>query len=146
MKIVIATAVYYPQINGVAVFSHNLARGLLARGLEVLVICPSQTGRSYTQVVDGVKMCYLKSVGVKVYPDQIHKVPKKRKMFYKHGFRVSVFPKREVRRALADFQPDVVHLNNIQFHLTPSVILETEKYRKDTGRAVKIIYTAQVCV
>ena len=32
MKIVIATAVYYPQINGVAVFSHNLAVGLMRRG------------------------------------------------------------------------------------------------------------------
>ena len=40
MKIVIATAVYYPQINGVAVFSHNLAVGLARRGHEVMVICP----------------------------------------------------------------------------------------------------------
>lgn len=110
MKIVIATAVYYPQINGVAVFSHNLARGLVARGLEVLVICPSQTGRSYTQVVDGVKVCYLKSVDVKVYPDQIHEIPKKRGLFYRHGLKVSVFPKREVAEILTDFQPDVVHV------------------------------------
>ena len=36
----------------------------------------------------------------------------------------------------------MVHLNNIQFHLTPSIIVETEKYRKAVGRAVKIIYTA----
>ena len=110
MKIVIATAVYYPQINGVAVFSHNLARGLVARGLEVLVICPSQTGRSYTQVVDGVKVCYLRSVDVKVYPDQIHEIPKKRGLFYRHGLKVSVFPKREVAEILTDFQPDVVHV------------------------------------
>lgn len=110
MKIVIATAVYYPQINGVAVFSHNLAQGLVARGLEVLVICPSQTGRSYTQVVDGVKVCYLKSVDVKVYPDQIHEIPKKRRLFYRHGLKVSVFPKREVAEILTDFQPDVVHV------------------------------------
>ena len=40
------------------------------------------------------------------------------------------------------FQPDGVHLNNIQFHLTPSIILEAHKYRADTGRTVKIIYTA----
>lgn len=54
----------------------------------------------------------------------------------------SVEARRKIRRVLEDFQPDVVHLNNIQFHLTPSIILETEKYRKDTGRKVKIIYTA----
>lgn len=118
MKIVIATAVYYPMINGVAVFSHNLAIGLTKRGNEVMVICPSQTGRNYTRMIDGIKMVYLKSVAAKVYPDQIHAVPAKKKVFgvewphlwYRHGFRVSIFPQREVRKALDEFQPDVVHI------------------------------------
>lgn len=118
MRIVIATAVYYPQINGVAVFSHNLACGLAARGHEVLVICPSNTGWSYVEMQDGVQVCYLHSVDVKVYPDQIHKVPERRvvggvrlpRVFYRHGLRVSVFPAREVRRILDDFKPDVVHV------------------------------------
>ena len=110
MKIVIASAVYYPMINGVAVFSHNLACGLAKRGHEVVVICPSQTGKNYTEIQDGVKVCYLRSVQAKVYPDQIHEIPKKRRLFYKHGFRVSVFPQREVAKALGEFQPDVVHI------------------------------------
>ena len=110
MRIVIATAVYYPQINGVAVFAHNLACGLAQRGHEVMVICPSQTGRNYTRIQDGVKVCYLKSVDVKMYPDQIHAVPGKRRLWYRHGFRVSVFPGREVRRILGEFRPDVVHV------------------------------------
>ena len=118
MKIVIATAVYYPMINGVAVFSHNLAVGLAARGHEVMVIAPSQTGKPYTRKVDGVKTCYLKSVEAKVYPDQIHTVPEKKKWFgirlprivYKYGFRVSLFPAREVKRLLDGFRPDVVHV------------------------------------
>lgn len=54
----------------------------------------------------------------------------------------SVEARRKIRKVLDDFQPDVVHLNNIQFHLTPSVILEAEKYRRETGRTLKIIYTA----
>ncbi|MBR2839806.1 glycosyltransferase [Candidatus Saccharibacteria bacterium] len=118
MRIAIATAVYYPQINGVAVFSHNLACGLVARGHEVIVLCPSQTGRSHTKMIDGVKVCYLKSVDAKVYPDQIHAVPEKRKvlgvkmprLMYRHGLRVSVFPASEIRAALDEFQPDVVHV------------------------------------
>lgn len=118
MRIVIATAVYYPMINGVAVFSHNLAKGLVKRGHEVMVICPSQTGRNYTRTVDGVKTVYLKSVDAKVYPDQIHAVPEKKKFLgvkiphvvYKHGLRVSVFPQIEVKRALDRFRPDVVHV------------------------------------
>ena len=118
MRIVIATAVYHPMINGVAVFSHNLAVGLAARGHEVMVICPSQTGKSYIRTIDGVKTVYLKSVEAKIYPDQIHAVPEKKKILgikcprilYKHGFRVSVFPQREVRRVLDEFHPDVVHV------------------------------------
>lgn len=50
--------------------------------------------------------------------------------------------RKKIRKVLDDFRPDVVHLNNIQFHLTPSIILETEEYRKETGRNTKIIYTA----
>lgn len=50
--------------------------------------------------------------------------------------------RKKIRKVLDDFQPDVVHMNNIHFHLTPSIILETEKYRKQTKRNVKIIYTA----
>ena len=49
---------------------------------------------------------------------------------------------KKIRKVLEDFNPDIVHLNNIQFHLTPSIILETDKYRKKTKRDVKIIYTA----
>ncbi len=118
MKIVIATAVYYPMINGVAVFSHNLALGLAKRNHEVMVICPSQTGKSYTRTTDGVKTVYLKSMEVKVYPDQIHEMEKKRKIlgkelpqiFYKHGFRVTVFPDKKIREVLDGFRPDVVHV------------------------------------
>ena len=50
--------------------------------------------------------------------------------------------KKKISKVLYDFEPDVVHMNNIQFHLTPSIILAVEKYRKRTGRKVKIVYTA----
>ncbi len=50
--------------------------------------------------------------------------------------------RKKLSRVLYDFEPDVVHMNNIQFHLTPSIILAVEAYRKKTGRKVKIVYTA----
>ena len=50
--------------------------------------------------------------------------------------------RKKIRMVLDDFKPDVVHLNNIQFYLTPSIILEIHKYRGDTGRKVRIVYTA----
>lgn len=110
MRILIATAVYYPMTNGVAVFSHNLALGLVKRGHEVMVLCPSQNGKNHTELQDGVKVVYLKSVKIPVYPDQIHPVPLKKKLFYKYGFRVSAFPIKEVHRAFDEFKPEVVHV------------------------------------
>jgi glycosyltransferase involved in cell wall biosynthesis len=118
MRILIATAVYYPMVNGVAVFSHNLATGLARRGNEVAVICPSQTGKNHSKTEDGVKVHYLKSTQARVYPDQIHDVPAKNKLlgkemphlFYKHSLRVSVFPARQIKKIMKAFKPDVVHV------------------------------------
>ena len=109
MRIVIATSVYAPMINGVAVFSHNLAAGLARMGHEVLVLTPSQTGRLYSRVVDNVKVCYLKSTTFKVYPDQIHPV-EPHKFLYKHGFKASVLPARQIRKILDEFHPDIIHV------------------------------------
>ena len=50
--------------------------------------------------------------------------------------------RKKIRRVLDDFKPDVVHFNNIQFHLTPSMLLEINKYNKQTHSDVKIVYTA----
>lgn len=50
--------------------------------------------------------------------------------------------RRKLRRVLEDFCPDVVHLNNFNYQLTPSVILEVCSWRKKTGNRCKIIYTA----
>lgn len=43
---------------------------------------------------------------------------------------------------LDDFQPDVVHLNNFNFQLTPSIIYAVEDYDKRTGKKTKLVYTA----
>ena len=110
MRIAIATAVYYPMINGVAVFSHNLAVGLAARGHEVMVLTPSQDKKYHVEVLDGVKTVYLKSKDIKVYPDQIHEVPRKKRIFYKHGLKASIFPFAQIQKALHEFSPDVIHV------------------------------------
>ncbi|MBQ4619518.1 MAG: glycosyltransferase [Clostridia bacterium] len=50
--------------------------------------------------------------------------------------------RKQIRRVLEDFNPDVVHLNNIHYHLTPSIIRECGKYRKQVNKNLKIVYTA----
>ena len=124
MKIAIATPVYYPMINGVAMFSYNLASGLVARGHEVLVLTPSQNKYWHTDAVNGVQVVYLSSTDLKVYPDQIHDVPKK-KLFYKNGFKASLLPYGQVKRALSGFRPDVVHVQG-----SDPVGLATVKYAR----------------
>ncbi len=48
----------------------------------------------------------------------------------------------QLRKVLDDFQPDVCHLNNFNYQLTPSMILEIVKWRKETNHQCKIIFTA----
>lgn len=48
----------------------------------------------------------------------------------------------QIRKVLDDFRPDVCHLNNFNYQLTPSVILEIVKWRKQTRHECKIVFTA----
>lgn len=48
----------------------------------------------------------------------------------------------QLRKVLNDFSPDVCHLNNFNYQLTPSIILEIVKWRKEKGVKCKIVYTA----
>lgn len=119
MKIAITSDIYYPMINGVAVFAHNLANGLAQKGHKVMVICPSFNGKHY-KVKDkktGVTTVYLRSIRFPFYPDQINTVPDKKKMLgmelprlvYRKGIWMSPSPYREIKRALGMFRPDIIH-------------------------------------
>ena len=50
--------------------------------------------------------------------------------------------RKKIRLVLDDFQPDVCHLNNFNYQLTPSVILEIRKWERESGRKCRILYTA----
>ena len=97
MKILIAADLFPPVINGVSTFSSNLAAGMAARGHEVVVIAPSQTGKKHTEIVDGYTIERTASL---VFP------------FYQR-LRVSTTPGREVSRIINSFNPDVIHIQMI---------------------------------
>lgn len=94
MKILIASDLHYPTINGVATFARNLAKGLADHGHEVLVIAPSQTGKK-SKEVDGNHVI-VRTVSVP-FP------------FYQN-YRISLSPNREVKKIIEDFDPDVIHI------------------------------------
>lgn len=50
--------------------------------------------------------------------------------------------RRKIRLVLDDFKPDAVHLNNFNYQLTPSILLEIQKWKKQTGHKCRIVFTA----
>ena len=49
--------------------------------------------------------------------------------------------RKKLRLVLEDFQPDVCHLNNFNYQLTPSILLEIAKW-KQKGHPCRVVYTA----
>lgn len=99
MKILIASDLHYPTINGVATFSRNLAQGLAARGHEVLVIAPSQTGKRYKEVDKNHTIIRTRSVPFPFY----------------QNFRISLSPSLEVKKIIEEFDPDVIHIQMLMW-------------------------------
>ena len=46
--------------------------------------------------------------------------------------------RKQIRKVLDDFKPDVCHINNFNYQLTPSIILEIKKWNKNC----RIVFTA----
>ena len=99
MKILIASDLHWPTINGVATFSRTLAQGLAARGHDVLVIAPSQIGRKYKEVDDNHPIYRTRSVPFPFY----------------QNFRISINPQREVKKIIEEFEPDVIHIQMLMW-------------------------------
>ncbi len=92
----IATESYYPNISGVAVFSHNLAKKMVERGHQVYVIAPSAKFTEHTEVVDGVKIFRLAS--------KINR--------FRQGYYISRWPFAKTSKIMVQVKPDVVHLQD----------------------------------
>ncbi len=67
---------------------------------------------------------------------------KLQKLRYPFQILYSTEAAKKIRKVLDDLQPDVVHVNNFNFQLTPSILYAIRKYEKQTGRTVRIVYTA----
>ena len=64
------------------------------------------------------------------------------KLLYPFKIIYSVEARKKIRIVLDDFKPDVVHLNNFNFQITPSIIYEVRKWEKKMGNKIPIIFTA----
>ena len=129
MKVLIVNKFLYPN-GGSETYIFKIGQQLQKMGHEVQYFGMEHAGRivgnrvqSYTSDMDfhGSKL---------------------RKILYPFKIIYSIEARKQIRKVLDDFQPDAVHLNNINFQITPSVIDEIVAYRRKSGRTVQIIYTA----
>ena len=97
MRILICGTTYHPALNGQAIFTTNLARGLAGRGHQVVCLFPSEHRKAYAERRDGVQLEGMASLSaVRVHPDSFVPLP----------------ARSRIRRILDELRPQVVHLQD----------------------------------
>lgn len=129
MKILMVNKFLYPN-GGSETYIFKLGEALQKKGREVQYFGMEHKDR----IVGNHAACYTSNM-------DFH-TGRLQKILYPFRIIYSVEAKRKMGVVLRDMNPDVVHLNNINFQLTPSVIYAVRSYEKKTGRRVKIVYTA----
>lgn len=130
MKILMINKFLYPN-GGSETYIFKLGDYLKAQGHEVQYFgmehegrCVGNRAEAYTSDMD------------------FHGGSKLQKLTYPIKTIYSAEARKKIRLVLEDFQPDVCHLNNFNFQLTPSVILEIRAWEKESGHKVRIVFTA----
>lgn len=130
MKILLVNKFLYPN-GGSETYLFNLGQYLTSQGHEVQYFGMEHENRTVGNNVNS----YTSNM-------DFHKGSKISKLFYPIKTVYSSEARKKIRKVLDDFQPDVCHLNNFNFQLTPSIILEIIKWKKKSKKNCKIIYTA----
>lgn len=130
MKVLMINKFLYPN-GGSETYVLKLGEHLQKEGHEVQYFGMDHKGR-----------CVGNRVNAYTADMDFHSGSKLSKLTYPFKTIYSSEARKKIRLVLDDFQPDVCHLNNFNYQLTPSIILEIVKWRKQTDRKCKIVYTA----
>lgn len=130
MKILMVNKFLYPN-GGSETYMFKLGKHLTEQGNEVQYFGMEHERR-----------CVGNRVGAYTDTMDFHGGSKLTKLAYPIKTIYSREARKKIRYVLDDFQPDVCHLNNFTYQITPSIILEIVKWRKETGRECRIVYTA----
>ena len=130
MRVLIINKFLYPN-GGSETYIFKLGEALEQHGHEVQYFGMEHEGR-----------CVGNRVNAYTSDMDFHGGSKLSKLTYPIKTIYSKEARVQLRKVLDDFKPDVCHLNNFNYQLTPSIILEIVKWRKETGRDCKIIFTA----
>lgn len=130
MKFLIINKFLYPN-GGSETYIFKLGECLKSQGHEVEYFGMEHAGR-----------CVGNSVNAYTSDMDFHGGSKLSKLTYPIKTIYSKEARVQIRKVLDDFKPDVCHLNNFNYQLTPSIILEIVKWRKENNRECKIVFTA----
>ncbi len=67
---------------------------------------------------------------------------KLQRLLYPFKIIYSVEARKKIKAVLEMFKPDVVHLNNFNFQLTPSILYEIKAYERKNQHPIAVVYTA----
>lgn len=130
MRVLMVNKFLYPN-GGSETYIFKLGDYLQSCGHEVQYFGMEHDGRIVGNRVDA----YTQNM-------DFHGGSKLAKLTYPIKTIYSAEARKKIRLVLDDFRPDVCHLNNFNYQLTPSIILEIRKWEKESGHKCKIIYTA----
>jgi len=130
MKILLVNKFLHPN-GGSETYIFKLGNQLVSLGHEVQYFGMEHEGR----IVGNSANAYTADM-------DFHGGSKLAKLTYPIKTIYSAEARQKIRLVLDDFQPDVCHLNNFNYQLTPSIILEIRKWEKHTGHRCRIVYTA----
>lgn len=119
MRILIAGMMNYASFNGQTIFTINLAEGLARQGHDVYYLTPSDQGRAYNVVRNGVHFQTIDAVNLKFWHPDIYFPP---------------FPERMITKVFNKIRPDIVHIHD---HYPMSRII----HRIARQRKIKVIGT-----
>lgn len=129
MKILMINKFLYPN-GGSETYIFKLGDYLKSQGHEVQYFGMEHEGR-----------CVGNAVNAYTSDMDFHGGSKLSKITYPLKTIYSKEARKKIRLVLDDFKPDVCHINNFNYQLTPSIILEIQKWRKE-GNPCQIVYTA----
>jgi len=129
MKILIVNKFLYPN-GGSETYIFEIGKQLQKMGHEVQYFGMEHEGR----VVGNRTESYTSNM-------DFH-TGKLAKLLYPFKIIYSREARQKIKVVLEDFKPDVVHLNNINFQITPSILYEIRNFEKKNGNKIKIVATA----
>lgn len=129
MRILMINKFLYPN-GGSETYIFKLGDYLKSQGHEVQYFGMEHEGR-----------CVGNRVNAYTSDMDFHSGSKLAKLTYPIKTIYSTEARKKLHLVLDDFKPDVCHLNNFNYQLTPSIILEIHKWRKH-GHPCRIVFTA----